>query len=315
MNDHAIQLRGVWRWFGASEVLRGLSMHVDPGEVYALLGRNGAGKTTALRILLGMLEPHAGSASVLGVDSTAISPSDRGRIGYVGEDHRLYGTMRVCDAVRFEAQTRPGFRTDVAERAIQRCGLSSSAYVMRLSRGQRAQLALILAVGADPEVLIFDDPALGLDAVMRRELLDAMIDLLADTGCAVLFSSHHLQDVERIADRIGILHDGHLLVDAPLDEIKQRVVRRGLISQDATALRERQDWPEAVITCRPRRDGVDLTLLDGSDDALAAELESSTGATLTPPSTPSLEDLFLDLTADERRNIFADAASDTQESA
>src|SRR5688572_16862902 len=168
----------VQRWFGPHVVLKGLTFRVEPGQVYALLGRNAAGKTTALRILLGFLQPHAGSVTVLGQDSGALTPDVRGRIGYVGEDHRLYPTMTVASAIAFEAETRPRFRRAFADKALQRCGLRPAQRIPKLSRGQRAQLSLILAVAGNPELLVCDDPALGLDVVMRREFLDALIDLL-----------------------------------------------------------------------------------------------------------------------------------------
>jgi ABC-2 type transport system ATP-binding protein len=287
-----VEFDRVQRWFGPRLVLKGLTFRVDPGQVYALLGRNAAGKTTALRILLGFLEPLVGAARVFGVDSRELGPAERARIGYVGEDHRLYPTMRVRDAVAFEADTRPAFRREFAAQALQRCGLAPKQWIPRLSRGQRAQLSLVLAIAAGPELLIFDDPALGLDVVMRRELLDVMIDLLADTGCTVLFSSHFLSDVERVADRIGILHDGALVVDATLDDLKRRVRRCVWVPAGTAA----PPVGEHVLRCAPRRHGFDLTLLDAPAELftrLAADGE------LSEPAPPSLEDLFLDVTGPE----------------
>lgn len=290
---------GVQRWFGDQLVLRGLSFAVRPGEVYALLGRNGAGKTTALRILLGFLRPHRGSVRVLGHDAQQLGPEVRARIGYVGEDHRLYPTMTVGDAVAFEAGTRPGLRSAFVDRALARCGLQKDRRIPRLSRGMRAQLSLILAVASNPELLVCDDPALGLDVVMRRELLDALIDLLAETGCSVLFSSHFLTDVERIADRIGILHDGALLVDATLDDLKRRVVRCTWSPTDGALP---PSGPH-MLRAAPRRGGHDLTLLD-APDALLADLRRR--GELSPPTPPSLEDLFLDLTGPEQPGLLSE---------
>lgn len=292
MNGPLVAFDHVQRWFGEQVVLRGLSFRVQPGQVYALLGRNGAGKTTALRILLGFLAPHRGRASVLGRDCQQLGPAERARIGYVGEDHRLYPTMTVGGAVAFEAGTRPGFRREFAERALARCGLRSAQRIPRLSRGQRAQLCLVLAVAGNPELLVCDDPALGLDVVMRRELLDALIDLLADTGCAVLFSSHFLTDVERIADRVGILHDGALVVDATLDDVKRRVLRC-LWAPRAGAV------PPAgphVLSTASRRSGLELTLLDAPAELLAQLRQTGELAVAAPPS---LEELFLDMTGAE----------------
>lgn len=293
----------VQRWFGAHVVLKGLSFRVQPGQVYALLGRNAAGKTTALRILLGFLAPHAGSVTVLGQDSQALTTDVRGRIGYVGEDHRLYPTMTVGGAVRFEADTRPAFRSAFADKALLRCGLRTSQRIPLLSRGQRAQLALILAVAGNPELLVCDDPALGLDVVMRREVLDALIDLLADTGCSVLFSSHFLTDVERIADRIGILHEGSLLVDATLDDVKRRVVRCAWAPRDGAA----SPIGPHVLRASARRSGHELTLLDPPDQLLASLRAQGE---LSPPQPPSLEELFLDLTGPDRPGMLHDGLDD-----
>lgn len=295
-----IAFNDVYRRFGTQDVLRGLSFEVKPGEVFALLGRNGSGKTTAIRILLGFLEAMGGRTAILGKDSMTLKPQDRGRIGYLSEGQRLYATMRVRDALRFEAGTRPAFRRDYAEKAIARCGLPMSRYITRLSRGQRAQLSLIFAVAGKPDVLIFDDPAMGLDVVMRREFLDAMIELLSDQGCSVLFSSHILTDVERIADRVGVLHGGRLIVDATLEDLKKRVQKRRWTVPETDRMKPSALKPPALkglLRSRSVREGFDLTLLDLDPEGEA--LLGKDGATLSEPSVPNLEDLFLDLTAED----------------
>jgi ABC-2 type transport system ATP-binding protein len=294
-----IHFDDVHRHFGNQQVLRGLSFAVGPGQIYAFLGRNGSGKTTALRILLGFLQPHAGNSRLLGVDSQELLPGHRARVGHVGEGHRLYPTMRVADAILFEQGTQPRFRRAFADAAVQRCGLRGGQLVLRLSRGQRAQLSLILAVATAPEVLVFDDPAMGLDVVMRREFLDAMIDLLADSGTTVLFSSHILTDVERIADRVGILHDGRMLVDATLDDLKRRVTRWTWTPPDGAPPPD----AEAVLRVGRRRDGYELTLLD-ADDGLLAPLRAQ--GRLGAPAVPTLEELFLDLTGPERPGLLSE---------
>ncbi|MFK7743133.1 MAG: ABC transporter ATP-binding protein [Planctomycetota bacterium] len=290
MSPPVIHFDAVHRWFGQQHVLRGLSFSVAPGEVYALLGRNGAGKTTALRILLGFMRPLHGSVRVLGRDSTSLRAQDRARIGYVGEEHRLYPTMSVASAISFEASTRPNFRRAFADDAAKRCGLRRGQRIPLLSRGQRAQLSLILAIASAPELLICDDPALGLDVVMRREFLDVLIDLLADTGCTVLFSSHFLSDVERVAERIGILHEGSLLVDATLEDLKRRVRRCIFVPNDRSAP---APSGSQILRAGTRRQGLDLTLLDPTPELLA---ELGALGELSEPEVPTLEELFLDLT-------------------
>lgn len=295
MSGPAISFQEVYRRFGEHEVLRGLTFDVTPGSIYALLGRNGSGKTTAIRTLLGFLEPHHGVARVLGRDSRTLGPSDRARIGYVTEGHRLYGSMTVKGILQFEAGTRADFQMARALDSVQRFGLRPGQRILRLSRGQRAQVALICAVSADPTVLVFDDPALGLDVVMRREFLDVMIDLLSDRGCSVLLSSHLLTDVERIADRVGILHAGRLIVDASMDDLKQRVEQyfwQPLASDGPV------DPPQVpgLLRARRRADGYDLTLLDCTP--ATRKMLAAVGGRLSDPVTPSLEELFLTLVSD-----------------
>ncbi|MCB9891458.1 MAG: ABC transporter ATP-binding protein [Planctomycetes bacterium] len=293
-----IQFDRVHRAFGTQPVLKDLSFAVREGEVFALLGRNGAGKTTALRILLGFLEPRAGTSSVLGVDSQRFSPRDRERIGFVSEDHRLPRQKRVDALLDFEQATRRRFDRAHAETMLKALALRGRAKVGSLSRGQRAQLALAIALAGRPEVLVFDDPAMGLDVPTRRELLDQMIDRLGEGGTSVLLTSHVFSDVERLADRIGILHDGALIVDAPLDQLKRRVTRCALTW---TAGHSGQlAHVEGVLADKPRDGGFEVTCLDFDAD-LRARLQA-TGARVSEPFPSSLEDLFVELTRSPREH-------------
>lgn len=289
-----IRFENVHRSFDGREILRGLSFRVRPGEIYALLGRNGTGKTTALSILLGFLRPTGGESWLLGERSTDLSPAVRLRAGLVTEGHPMYRWMSIREAVAFEAGTRANFDRARAENSLARLGLSRDWKIKKLSRGQHAQVALVLALASEPDVLILDDPAMGLDAVMRRDFLDAMIDLLGREGRAVLFSSHILPDVERIADRVGILHEGRLMVDATIDDLKRRVQKRFV----------REDLPEVVpglIRARPARGGSELLLLD-VDDARAVQL-AELFPTMSDPSVPTLEDLFIEMTSEPRERF------------
>jgi ABC-2 type transport system ATP-binding protein len=290
----ALAFHDVHRHFDREPVLSGLSFSVQPGEVFALLGRNGAGKTTALRILLGFLAPHAGEARALDMPSHELSGEQRARIGYVSEEHRLYPEMRVREAIRFDAATRARFDEERALDEARRCGLPLDKRVLRLSRGMRAQLALILAVAGEPDLLVFDDPGLGLDIAKRRELLETMIDLLSDRGTAVLFSTHAMSDVKRVADRVGILHEGALVVDAPLSELETRVTRRSVLGLETLPNGLASD--PHVLRSAPRRQGLELTLLD--EDPTLVRALSEHGGQLGEPIRPDLEDLFLDLTTE-----------------
>jgi ABC-2 type transport system ATP-binding protein len=293
MND-PIRFEGVHRSFDGKPVLRGLTFSVRQGEIYALLGRNGAGKTTALSILLGFLRPMSGRCTVLGESSDALSAATRLRVGLVNEGAPLYGWMKVEGAVEFEAGTRANFDEKYAEDALRRLSISTSKRIATLSRGQRAQLALVFAMAGDPEVLVLDDPAMGLDAVMRREFLEAMIDLLGREGRAVLFSSHILPDVERIADRVGILHGGRLIVDATIEDLKRRVQKR--FARGASEPGWFAERVPGLLRARPVREGLELTLLD-CDGAREAALREMCPA-LSEPTTPTLEDLFIEMTTE-----------------
>ncbi len=292
-----IEFDRIHRSFAGESVLSGLSLSVQPGEVYALLGRNGSGKTTALRILLGMLQPMAGRSAILGVDSGALDGALRERIGYVGEGHQLEHSRTVKRTLDYEQATRGRFDRAAAAARLGDLGVPLKQSVKKLSRGQRAQLALVLALAGRPEVLVFDDPGLGLDVVMRRELLDAMIDLLAEGGTTVLFSTHVMADVERLADRVGVLHQGSLLVDASVDDLRTRVTRRFVrpARADGSAAFDGTRVPR-LLAARTLPDGVEVTLLDAAEDQL--QLLSAQGR-VSDPTPLSLEDLFVALTAAE----------------
>jgi len=287
-----IEFDGVARSFRARSVLTDLSFQVEPGEVYALLGRNGAGKTTALRILLGFLEPDAGATRILGSDSRRLTGAVRERIGYVSEGHHFDPHRTVERTLDFEACTRERFDRAFVTKRVERMSLDPRQQIKSLSRGQRAQLAIIMALAGHPEVLVLDDPGLGLDAVMRRELLESMIDLLADRGATVLFSTHVFADVERLADRVGVVHGGGLIVDATLDDLHRRVERRFLRVTNDTPL-ELPAIP-GLVAHKRRAEGFELTLVDFD----AAQFEGA-DLRLSEPQGLSLEDLFVDLTADQ----------------
>lgn len=288
----AIEFCSVERSFGGGSVLRELSFAVAPGEVYALLGRNGAGKTTALRILLGLLEPMSGSSRLLGESSAALSESVRARVSWVSEDHALYGWMRVEEALAYEAATRSRFELARANAWRERLALDPRQRVDRLSRGQRAQLALLAALCARPEVLVLDDPALGLDAVVRRELLGTLAEWLADAQASVLYTTHALTDVERVADRVGILHQGELILDAPLDELKVRVTTRFVRTQLGAAAVEAR--VPRCLSARNAASGVELLLLDSDEHSERALREFD--ARPLEGRSPNLEELFVELT-------------------
>jgi ABC-2 type transport system ATP-binding protein len=202
-------------------VVNNLELRVPQGSVYGLLGRNGTGKSTTIKMLLGMVHPDYGRSELLGEDSFRLRPETRSKIAYLAEGHPLYRWMNVGQAVRFARAFYPRWNDALLEQILDHFGLSTRARIKRLSGGERAQVSLALAVASDPELLILDDPTLGLDTVVRRDFLESLIQIIQRRGRTILFSSHILGDVERVADRIGILVDGVLRVDCPTEHFKE----------------------------------------------------------------------------------------------
>jgi ABC-2 type transport system ATP-binding protein len=221
--EDAIRTYRLTKHYGGRKVVDGLDLRVPRGAVYGLLGRNGAGKSTTLKMLAGMVHPDHGRAELLGEDVGRLPPAVRARIAYLAEGHPLYPAMTVREAVAFTTSFYPGADRDLVRQVLDHFELPPKAKIGRLSKGQRAQVSLALAVAPDPELLILDDPTLGLDANVRRDFLESMILIIQRRGRTILFSSHVLGDVERVADRVGVMVDGVLRVDCPAEHFKRSV--------------------------------------------------------------------------------------------
>jgi ABC-2 type transport system ATP-binding protein len=228
MADAVIRTFGLTRYFGAKAAVQDLSFEVPRGGVFAFLGLNGSGKTTTIRMLLGLLEPTRGRAVVLGHDAAGLPPAVRARIGYLAESHPLPGWMTVRESERFQAAFYPAWNADLFRAVTGHFSLDPAAKAKDLSRGQRAGLALALTLAAEPELLILDDPALGLDPVARRALLEAMVFVTRRQDRTIFFSSHFLPEVERVADRVAVLDRSVLRCCCPVETFRARVKRIAL---------------------------------------------------------------------------------------
>jgi len=291
----SIVFEDVWRRHGDRWVVKGLSFAAPAGQVTALLGRNGAGKSTSIQMLMGFLRPNSGSIRVLGHESSELDGELRESIGYVPEDHPHFHGMRIAQVLELEAGTRRRFDRELAEARLAEVGLDQRARVSALSRGMRAQLSIILALAADPKLLVLDDPGLGLDPIARREVLEVVIDTLADRGTSVLFTSHVLSDVERLADRVVVLHEGRAYLDASLDSLRANVCH-GFLSAPELAPEALLQRP-GLLSARRRRGGLEIYAEDPAALAALADL----GPLETGPC-PGLEDLFLGLLSNQRRS-------------
>jgi ABC-2 type transport system ATP-binding protein len=223
MSGNVIEVQNLVKYYEGRCVLDGIDLKVPRGCIYGLLGRNGCGKTTIIRILLGLEPPTRGRTTLLGQDSTRLSAQTRGRIGYVAEGHNLIQNYKVHRIISLCKGLSLHWNEEFFGHLMETFRLPLDRRVKELSAGMRAELNLALAMAADPELLILDDPTLGLDTVARRQFLELAIDLIQKTGRTILFSSHILSDVERLADRIGIIVAGRLVVDCELQELKNRV--------------------------------------------------------------------------------------------
>lgn len=223
MSENVIKVENLVKYFDGRCVLNDINLEVPAGCIYGLLGRNGAGKTTIIRILLGLEPPTRGRTFLLEAESRNLPPKTRGRIGCVAEGHNLIQNYKIGRLVRLCKDLSLQWNKESFNHLMETFRLPGDRKVKDLSMGMRAQLNLALAIAIEPEVLILDDPTFGLDTVARRQFLELVIEIIQQQGRTVLFSSHILSDVERIADRVGILATGRLVVDCPLEQLKQRV--------------------------------------------------------------------------------------------
>ena len=218
--DPTVAISSLTRRFGATTALEDVSLSVPPGKVYGLVGENGAGKTTLIKHVLGLLRAQRGSVRVFGRDPIADPVGVLARIGYLSEERDLPGWMRVDELLRYSRAFYPDWDDDYADELVRAFALDPSATVAHLSRGQQARVGLLIALAYRPDLLVLDEPSTGLDPVVRRDILDAILRTIADEGRTVLFSSHLLDEVERVADHVAMISRGRVVLDAPLADIR-----------------------------------------------------------------------------------------------
>src|SRR3954469_19149915 len=220
VSDAVIEVSGLTRRFGGRTALDSVSLSLARGGVYGLVGANGAGKTTLIKHLLGLLRAESGTVRVFGLDPVAEPVGVLSRIGYLSEDHDLPGWMRVAELLRYSRAFHPAWDDAYAEELRQAFALDPEANIKELSRGQKARAGLLVALAHRPELLLLDEPSSGLDPIVRRDILGAILRTIAHEGRTVLFSSHLLDEVEPVADHVTMINDGRVVLSAPLDEIR-----------------------------------------------------------------------------------------------
>jgi ABC-2 type transport system ATP-binding protein len=233
----AIEIDGLTKVYGrgarAVRAVDGLDLRVPQGCVYGLLGRNGVGKTTTLRLLAGVLAPTAGSARVLGADMRGADARMRSRMAYIPQEQQLDRSLTGAQIGRYLSRYYPRWDATQVVVTAKRFGVPLDVRVGELSGGQQRLMSVILALAGQPEVLLLDEPAAGLDPVVRRELIDVLVELLA-TGQrpTILLSSHIVGDVERLADRVGMMEAGGLRLEASMDDLKGQFRRVQAVFED-----------------------------------------------------------------------------------
>jgi ABC-2 type transport system ATP-binding protein len=221
MNTPIIQVQGLTRRYGDNCALDNIDFNAGVGRVYGLVGANGAGKTTLLKHLLGLLRPQAGTVRVFGEDPVRHPARVLKRIGYLSEQRDMPEWMRISEFLRYLQAFHPTWDMRFAYELVDTFKLDPTRKISALSQGMRAQTGIIAALAHRPELLILDEPSNGLDAMVRLDIIDAVIRTVADEGRCVLFSSHLLDEMERTCDHVTMIQDGRITFDTDLDSIKE----------------------------------------------------------------------------------------------
>lgn len=271
------------RRFGDKVALDDVDLVLQRGVVLGLVGKNGAGKTTLVQHLLGLLRAQRGSVRVFGLDPVADPAGVLGRVGYLSEDRNLPGWMTVAELMRYTSAFFPRWDGGYAARLCDDFRLDLRQRIRTLSRGQHARAALVIALAHRPELLVLDEPSSGLDPVVRRDVLEAILHTVAEEGRTVLFSSHLLDEVERMSDHLALIDQGRILLAGSLDEIHARHWRMTVRANGAPAARQqlpdplgvegvlhaRADGDEATLTCDGERAAIEAALRRAGYDCLA----------------------------------------------
>jgi len=215
----ALQASGLGKRYGSKWALRDCDLRIEPGSVTALVGPNGAGKTTLLQLAVGLSKPTAGSVRVLGLSPRAEASAMLPRVGFVAQEHPLYRGFKVGETLELGRRLNPSWDAALARDRIERLGLPLGQKVGSLSGGQQAQVALTLALAKRPELLLLDEPVASLDPLARREFLQSVMEVVAETQMTVVLSSHIVADLERVCDHLVILSQGRTQLVGPIDDV------------------------------------------------------------------------------------------------
>lgn len=286
--EAVIAITDLIRRFGTKTVLESVSLYVPKGSVFGLVGENGAGKTTLIKHILGLLRAEEGMVKVFGTNPVADPVGVLGRIGYLSEQPDLPGWMRVDELIRYMKAFYPQWDASYAAQMLKQFGLNPAQRINTLSKGQTAKAGLLVARAHRPDLLLLDEPSSGLDPLVRRDILEAVIRTVAEEGRTVFFSSHLLEEIERVSDHIAMLHQGKIVLCGPLDEIKAQH-RRFTLRFD-TAQSQPPVVPGALSVSGAGKEW--MVMCNGARVELPA-ITAKLGAQIVEEHAPSLNEIFV----------------------
>ena len=292
MTEYIIETSQLKKSFKGQPALRGLDLQVPTGSIFGFLGRNGAGKTTTIKTLMGLLRADSGAARVFGIEVAGADRSleIRRRIGFVTEDKELYPYMTVEQVIHFTRPFFPKWRDDLEQRYLKMFDLPHQRKIPDLSKGMRSKLMLLLAIARGAELLILDEPTDGLDPAATEDVLRELVAIAASEGTTMFFSSHQLAEVELIADHVGIIDRGQMLVAGSLDDMKLHYQRLQVVFADSVQMPAR--WVEGVENVRQQGRVVSI-LASRNVEAIVEQARSLPGAEVERfPVT--LKEIFLE---------------------
>ena len=287
--SNAIEMRDLRYRAGRAFEIRDLALHVPTGSLYGFLGPNGSGKTTTVRLMLGLLRAVSGSITVLGASIPRESPRVLARTGYVPEQPHLYPTLTVDEAQRFHAAFYPTWDWTWANELTGQFHLDRGRRLAQLSKGEMGKLEMLLALAQRPELLVLDEPTDGLDPVVRRDVLTALLDYVSQQNATVFISSHLVHELERICDWVGVMDRGRLVAELPMQSFKNGIKRLRIANPPALA----GDTP-FVVLAREEGNGAETWIVRGWQSPMSQYFEG-VGASLREVIDLDLEEGFVEL--------------------